>query len=628
MNERRKKRFARNKTSPSPEQQKRDSSPLVLSPKPIQPEQVIPVAIPTNSQQIEVKSTKTAPITKNPIVTPSISQLKQALESKNDTPSTIKVARPSPINKDIKPLNSRYPSYELKCTTSSVTKKEEALPSQPSRNEITTKPIDKSLLNKYNSNGTNDSNTQSQPQTHSFSAEIPAKEKRDSYPLVKKSPAPTTSIVQEKRASYSSTQTPNTPTTPMASGGLEARKQALFTSNSSDNKNAALTSPKKDVQSRYRPNTSRESSVDSSLKKENPLPSSTLLKTRPPPRVASLPNNDTPTNNFLLEAKQKLFAVQQQQRQIQPPVKKTLPVAPMVRQQSGQVSSFISAFETPAVKSPPPKLPQHFELPSTPSLSTPLTPPANKIVPVTSNSSMLPRQQSESYFSTVIDRRSNNLSPTGSEDSIQMYLPQLSPELSFCNNSMLDVPSSDDEEEEEDGMQQGYERPCIKKRVSFSEQLSTVIPDDESEVTEDDQSSINNSMTRFTRTLSQELMQTSTALAAEKKVNVLPRDKYLPVPIVKKPVVVPRPTTIQNQQQPAPQKLSNKLLDMFQKKPKAESKASTTLSSPPPKLTHLTKSRPRKPPSLKKPTTLTYPAAIAQPDWRTRAIGAKNIYRS
>lgn len=209
---------------------------------------------------------------------------------------------------------------------------------------------------------------------------------------------------------------------------------------------------------------------------------------------------------------------------------------------------------------------------------------------------MLPRQPSESYFSTaaVIDRRSNNLSPTGSEDSIQMYLPQLSPELSFCNNSMLDVPSSDDEEEEEECMQQGSERPCIKKRVSFSEQLSTVIPDDESEATEDDQSSINNSMTKFTRTLSQELIQTSTILAAEKKVNVLPREKYIPVvPIVKKPVVVSRPTTsttiTQNQQQhPSPQKLSNKLLDMFQKKPKAESKISspTTISSPP-KLTHV-----------------------------------------
>lgn len=197
---------------------------------------------------------------------------------------------------------------------------------------------------------------------------------------------------------------------------------------------------------------------------------------------------------------------------------------------------------------------------------------------------MLPRQQSESYFSSVVDRRFNNLSPTGSEDSIQMYLPQLSPELSFCNNSMLDVPSSDDEEEED--CIQEYERPCIKKRVSFSEQLSTVIPDDESEITEDEQpSSINSSMTRFTRTLSQELTQTSTILAAEKKVNALPREKYIPVPIVKKPVVQ-RPSLNQLH---APQKLSNKLLDMFQKKPKSESKVSApaATSPPPPKLTHV-----------------------------------------
>lgn len=318
---------------------------MLLSPKPIQPEQVIPVAIPTSTpqQQAEIKST----ITKNIAVTPSISQLKLALESKNDTAaSMIKVARPSTINKEIKPLNSRYPSEDRKSFSPVVTKKEEVLPSQPFKKEITTKPIDKSLLNKYNSNnGADDSSsTPNQLPTRSIKTEIPVKEKRDSYPLVKPPPVPTSSILQEKRSTYSPIQPPTTPNTPTASRGLEARKQALFTSNSPDNKNTeTTTSPKKDVQSRYRPNNSRESSTDSSLqkKKENPLPSSsTLLKTRPlPPRVSSLPNNDTPTHNFLLEAKQKLFAVQQQQRQIQPPAaKKTLPVAPpMVRQQSGQV---------------------------------------------------------------------------------------------------------------------------------------------------------------------------------------------------------------------------------------------------------------------------------------------------
>lgn len=291
---------------------------MVLSPKPIQPEQVIPVAIPTSSR-VEIKSNKMAPATKNNTVAPSISQLKQALESKNNVTSTIQVARPSLLNKEIPPLNSRYPS-EIKRTISSSPKTEEVLSPENLKKETTTeiktKTIDKSLLNKYN-NSINDNAQRKLPELNS-KPETTVKERRNIYPPTQQSTPLTAAI---------------------ANRGLEARKQALFTSNSLDNKNIETITPKKDVQSRYRPNNFRESSTDSSMQKEKPLPSTTLLKTRPPPRVSSLPSNDTQNNNFLLEAKQKLFTVQQQQRQMQTPAKKTLPIAPIVREQSGHVVS-------------------------------------------------------------------------------------------------------------------------------------------------------------------------------------------------------------------------------------------------------------------------------------------------
>ncbi|KAG1444594.1 hypothetical protein G6F56_010240 [Rhizopus delemar] len=69
-----------------------------------------------------------------------------------------------------------------------------------------------------------------------------------------------------------------------------------------------------------------------------------------------------------------------------------------------------------------------------------------------------------------------------------------------------------------------------------------------------------------------------------------------------------------------PQKLSNRLLDMFQpKKPKSQIDLNNI--QPTQELNHPTKYRPRKPPSLKK--TLTFPAATAQPDWRVRSTTKK-----
>ena len=147
--------------------------------------------------------------------------------------------------------------------------------------------------------------------------------------------------------------------------------------------------------------------------------------------------------------------------------------------------------------------------------------------------------------------------PTGSEDTIHVYLPQLSPEISFCNNSNLDVPSDDE-----------CERPGIKKRVSFSDQLSTVIPDEE-----DDEEPLS----KFTRTVSHELSEAKEILVAEKRVNMSPREKYVPVKssrppsppkhMPSKPSLNSRPSLSNS----PPQKLSNKLLDMFQKKPKVSS---------------------------------------------------------
>lgn len=149
---------------------------------------------------------------------------------------------------------------------------------------------------------------------------------------------------------------------------------------------------------------------------------------------------------------------------------------------------------------------------------------------------MLP--SSDSYFSAVIDRRFNATPTEEQDEPIQVYLPQLSPEISFCGNS-LDVPSDDESLPQE--------RPCIKKRVSFSEQLSTFIPEDDASVTTEEES-VPNPISTFVRTLSNELSDISMQYGEDS------REKFLPI-IPKKEV--------------SPQKLSNKLLDMFQKKPKA-----------------------------------------------------------
>ncbi|GAA5804003.1 hypothetical protein HPULCUR_009488 [Helicostylum pulchrum] len=322
--------------------------------------------------------------------------------------------------------------------------------------------------------------------------------------------------------------------------------------------------------------------------------------TSPPTRVSSPPIQtlstsksttspmSTPEKNFLLEAKRKLFSVQQQQQQNV--IVKNLPVAP-TKKKNGIVSSFISAFETTP---PPPKPPRHVIIPPASSVSTPLNAAVvETIVPVTSCSSVIP---TESYFSEVIDRRFSPTPAETEEEPIIVYLPQLSPDISFCTNA-LDIPPQTDQK-----------RPCIKKQVSFSDQLSTFIPDNQSNEEEEEEEE---NVSTFVRTLSNELSDVISAVQTQQH-----REKFIPALLQKKKEV---PVVFQKKEV-QPQKLSNKLLDIFQKKPKVMMVQQPTSSSK--ELTHLTKTR-AKPPSLKKPTMLTYPAAIAQPDWRTRAITTK-----
>jgi hypothetical protein len=199
------------------------------------------------------------------------------------------------------------------------------------------------------------------------------------------------------------------------------------------------------------------------------------------------------------------------------------------------------------------------------------------------------------------------------ESSIQLYLPQLSPEISFCeasSNSTLDFPSDSEDNYDSDteNQEQGQQRPGIKKRVSFSEQLSTFIPpcsnDDSSSSTstasviEEQQERPCSPMTKFVRKLSHELMDASSMLVAEKRVNSTPRHKFVPAPVVseKKEVaalVAPKAKLVgfgsNNMGTGSPQKLSNKLLDMFQKKQIIQPKSAAVNSSLPPPATASTR---------------------------------------
>lgn len=176
--------------------------------------------------------------------------------------------------------------------------------------------------------------------------------------------------------------------------------------------------------------------------------------------------------------------------------------------------------------------------------------------------------------------------PLSSESIINVYLPQLSPEISFYDDgSTLDILDKEGTKKEKEIDVDTPERPCIKKRVSFSDQLLTYIPDE-------DNSSISNStdsssisscfldrqsskqadddeipLSTFTRTVRNEL---SEILVTEKKANsASTRNKFVPavvMPVKKQEENISslrRPGSIASN---SPQRLSNKLLDIFQQK--------------------------------------------------------------
>ena len=167
-------------------------------------------------------------------------------------------------------------------------------------------------------------------------------------------------------------------------------------------------------------------------------------------------------------------------------------------------------------------------------------------------------------------------------NEINVYLPQLSPEISFHEDMLEDVSASEQEEEEDSEDEEPLDkevasilvRPEIQKRVSFSEQLLTYIPeqqpsdDDTASNKSSEAPSSKNPMLDFSRALSFELSDVKTKLIAERKVNTTPsRDKYVPAAVTRKifePEVAPKRPSVANVH--APQKLSNKLLDMFQQK--------------------------------------------------------------
>lgn len=167
------------------------------------------------------------------------------------------------------------------------------------------------------------------------------------------------------------------------------------------------------------------------------------------------------------------------------------------------------------------------------------------------------------------DRNMTSRSSSPSSDStINVYLPRLSPDISFSDQDhQLAVPEKEQTEEETEE----HGRPVIKKRVSFSDQLLTYIPehspsddDDATTVASSNSEQTTNgkkSVFKFFDTLNQELSETKKKLVEERKVNTTPsREPFIPA-VIKKV----NSGSVSSCSSP-PQKLSNKLLDMFQQK--------------------------------------------------------------
>ncbi|KAI8339307.1 hypothetical protein BD560DRAFT_25201 [Blakeslea trispora] len=372
---------------------------------------------------------------------------------------------------------------------------------------------------------------------------------------------------------------------------------------------------------------------------------------------------DVPQRNMLSQAREKLLTVQQKNNtSFDRSVDKT--DTNLVRKK-GIVSSFISAFEGPA--SPPvltSSLPNgnrnHTKAVSEQKPQTPVTSPLDCVHNSPSKPQKYrdmpenPEANNDSYFTMSPLSLSNGLpsryytsSPESilsieklenfrkisepiqiadSESSINIYYPQLSPELSVNQDKFIFGTDKENANTSEEL------RPGIKKQVSFSEQLLTYIPEE-----------LDDSCSTVSSTCSSEIMTpVSSPAQLPIRTNFLSKsDKFgNEFSHAKKIVVTDRRTEdVQNKiaysqsikpqssvvKRPSivPQKLSSKLLDMFQQKASITDHVSTSPShsvESKRELVHLTKTRPRKPASLKKPT---YPAATAQPDWRNRATNKK-----
>ncbi|EIE88548.1 hypothetical protein RO3G_13259 [Rhizopus delemar RA 99-880] len=254
----------------------------------------------------------------------------------------------------------------------------------------------------------------------------------------------------------------------------------------------------------------------------------------------------------------------------------------------GLVSSYLSAFEpSPSVKKDLSNTRKILKRPVQETPKFPIEPPKHIQLPE-------PMPLVKDTLQKT-DKESNK--------SDKIYLPQLSPELKFTeDHSLSDISSTDGDDTYPQEQQQ---RPMAKKRVSFNEEL-TFIPTEESPMP----------MER-----KEEGVMIKELLFALNHAEPMGKK---PWQAPKEPVELKPPKrTVQKETKKEPQKLSNKLLDMFQPK-KSKPAVDLNAITPTKELTHPTKFRPRKPPSLRKnQVSLSVPAATAQPDWRVRTTTKK-----
>lgn len=145
-------------------------------------------------------------------------------------------------------------------------------------------------------------------------------------------------------------------------------------------------------------------------------------------------------------------------------------------------------------------------------------------------------------------------------DKCSLYLPQLSPEHKFTADDLSDISTED----------LSQQRPLTKKRVSFNEELTFIPSDEEHEVAEKMDEGV----------VIKELLFALNHTPVEKKPTFVPQQIITSPkvqPLIQKNQTLPlnskRESTLEKKRETKkePQKLSNRLLDMFQpKKPKSQ----------------------------------------------------------